>query len=336
MRSTKPPIWLLMSATVASQLALTIFLPSMPALARSFDVAYGTAQLTLSVYLFAFAFAQLAVGPLSDNMGRRPVLLAGLATYVTASLLCGLSISMDMLITARFVQALGCCTAVMIARAIVRDAYAPEYSARVIARASTWLSMAPIIGPILGSVLQVSFGWRAAFAIPGLLAFACGIVFALKCPRETVAPAKRSGKAKVELSSTTLARVFLVMTATAVTSSILFNFTTSGNSQLLSESFAGVIEDPAVLGALLAALFQPDAPLAVKGIGGYHLICDADNEAVVAELRRRKARDAKPFAVMVANLASLDRIVRASAAERTLLASPAAPIEITPATVSAS
>ena len=78
MRSTKPPIWLLMSATVASQLALTIFLPSMPALARSFDVAYGTAQLTLSVYLFAFAFAQLAVGPLSDSVGRRPVLLGSL------------------------------------------------------------------------------------------------------------------------------------------------------------------------------------------------------------------------------------------------------------------
>jgi DHA1 family bicyclomycin/chloramphenicol resistance-like MFS transporter len=77
MRTTKPPIWLLMSATVSSQMALTIFLPSLPTIARDLGVSYGTAQLTLSVYLFAFAFAQLAVGPLSDNLGRRPVLLAG-------------------------------------------------------------------------------------------------------------------------------------------------------------------------------------------------------------------------------------------------------------------
>ena len=72
MRTTKPPIWLLMSATVSSQMALTIFLPSLPTIATELNVSYGTAQLTLSIYLFAFAFAQLAVGPLSDNLGRRP------------------------------------------------------------------------------------------------------------------------------------------------------------------------------------------------------------------------------------------------------------------------
>ena len=69
MRTTKPPIWLLMSATVSSQMALTIFLPSLPTIANELSVSYGTAQLTLSIYLFAFAFAQLAVGPLSDNLG---------------------------------------------------------------------------------------------------------------------------------------------------------------------------------------------------------------------------------------------------------------------------
>jgi len=104
------------------------------------------------------------------------------------------------------------------------------------------------VAAVLTGLLIKWAGWRAAFAVPALIAFACGIVFALNCPRETVAPAKRGGKAKVELSSATLARVFFVMTATAVTSSILFNFTTNGNSQLLSESFRGVIEDPALAG----------------------------------------------------------------------------------------
>ena len=67
----------------------------------------------------------------------------------------------------RFLQALGCCAAVMIARAVVRDAYEPQDSAKLLARASTWISLAPIVGPILGSYLQVAFGWRAAFGALG-------------------------------------------------------------------------------------------------------------------------------------------------------------------------
>jgi predicted MFS family arabinose efflux permease len=99
-------------------------------------------------------------------------------------------------------------------------------------------------------------GWRAAFAVPGLIAIACGIAFAFACPREEHAPSKgKGGKAKVVLTPAMLVRAFAVMTAAAATSSILFNFTTNGNSQLLSESFRGVIEDPAVLGALLAVIY---------------------------------------------------------------------------------
>jgi MFS family permease len=98
-------------------------------------------------------------------------------------------------------------------------------------------------------------GWRAAFVVPGLLAIVCGIVFALVCPKETEAPSKRKGKATVVMSPALLVRAFTVMTAAAVTGSLLFNFTTNGNSQLLSERFLGVIEDPAVLGILLAAIY---------------------------------------------------------------------------------
>jgi MFS family permease len=98
-------------------------------------------------------------------------------------------------------------------------------------------------------------GWRAAFAIPGILAIVCGIIFAVKCPHETEAPGKRKGKAQVVLSPALLLRAFTVMTAAAVTGSLLFNFTTNGNSQLLTERFVGVVEDPAVLGALLAIVY---------------------------------------------------------------------------------
>jgi MFS family permease len=98
-------------------------------------------------------------------------------------------------------------------------------------------------------------GWRSAFAVPGLACIACGIAFALVCPRETEAPARRKGGAKVVLAPAALARVFTVMTAVAIGASLLFNFTTNGNAQLLSERFRAIIQDPALLGLLLAAVY---------------------------------------------------------------------------------
>lgn len=164
------PILLLISVMLMMQpLSTDLYLASLPSLASGFNVPVSTVQLTLTLFVIGFGGAQLIVGPLSDRFGRRPVLLIGLVLYIAASALCALSQSIDLLIAARFLQALGCCTAVIIARAIVRDAYALEDSARVIARASTWISLAPIFGPILGSYLQVSFGWRAAFVALGIL-----------------------------------------------------------------------------------------------------------------------------------------------------------------------
>ncbi len=163
------PILVLVTAMLMMQpLSTDLYLASLPSLASVFNVPVATVQLTLSLFVIGFGSAQLLVGPLSDRFGRRPVLLTGLGLYVAASALCALSQSIELLIAARFLQALGCCAAVMIARAIVRDAYAPEHSARVIARASTWISLAPIIGPILGSWLQVTFGWRSAFVALGI------------------------------------------------------------------------------------------------------------------------------------------------------------------------
>jgi len=165
------PLLVLVTALLMMQpLSTDLYLASLPSLATVFTVPVSTVQLTLSVFVIGFGGAQLIIGPLSDRFGRRPVLLVGLVLYVAASALCALAQSINLLIAARFLQALGCCTAVIIARAIVRDAYAPEDSARLIARASTWISLAPIFGPILGSYLQVRYGWRAAFVALGVFA----------------------------------------------------------------------------------------------------------------------------------------------------------------------
>jgi len=163
------PLLLLITAMMMMQpLSTDLYLASLPSLVSGFGVPVATVQLTLSLFVIGFGSAQLVIGPLSDRFGRRPVLLTGLGLYVAASALCGLAQSIELLIAARFLQSLGCCAAVMIARAVVRDAYAPEDSARFLARASTYISLAPIIGPILGAYLQVAFGWRAAFIALGM------------------------------------------------------------------------------------------------------------------------------------------------------------------------
>lgn len=99
------------------------------------------------------------------------------------------------------------------------------------------------------------FGWRYAFAVPGLLSIVLGFLFMYVCPKELQSPSKKSKKSAVSVPPALLAHLFMVMTAVAVTSSLIFNFTTNGNFQLLSDRFIGLIEDPATLGAMLAVIY---------------------------------------------------------------------------------
>jgi MFS transporter, DHA1 family, multidrug resistance protein len=187
-----PLLVLIIGFLMLQPLSTDLYLASLPSLATTFQVPASTVQLTLSLFVIGFGGAQLIIGPLSDRFGRRPVVLAGLAVYVFASALCALSPSIKMLIAARFLQALGCCSAVIMGRAIVRDAYDPAHSARIVARASSWLSLAPLIGPILGSYLQVSFGWRAAFVALGLLSAAVLAVTVIFLPETNLHKDKRA------------------------------------------------------------------------------------------------------------------------------------------------
>ncbi|MFA7281689.1 MAG: multidrug effflux MFS transporter [Sterolibacterium sp.] len=156
-------LWLITGCLMLQPLSTDLYLPSLPHLATYFAVTPAVVQQTLSLFVFGFATAQLISGPLSDRFGRRPVLFGGLLTYLAASIACGLAPSITLLVLGRFVQAVGCCTAVVIARAIIRDAFEPAEGARMIAKASSIFSLAPILGPILGGYLQIAFGWRAAF-----------------------------------------------------------------------------------------------------------------------------------------------------------------------------
>ena len=110
------------------------------------------------------------------------------------------------------------------------------------------------VAAILTGFLVKHAGWKAAFVVPGLLALLCGVLFLLLAPREAVAPARRP-KRSVDLPRAVMARVLLVMTLAAISSSLIFNFTTNGNGHLLTERLRGVIDDPARIGVLLAIAY---------------------------------------------------------------------------------
>ncbi len=127
-------------------------------------------QLTLSVFLAGFACGQIFYGPLSDRYGRRPIMLGGLIVYCAGSIGCVFAQSIEVLIAARFVQALGACAGPVIGRAVVRDLWGASESARIIAYMGGAMAIAPLLGPTLGGFLTVLFGWQSNFAFLLLVA----------------------------------------------------------------------------------------------------------------------------------------------------------------------
>ncbi|HEX5394487.1 MAG TPA: multidrug effflux MFS transporter [Rhodocyclaceae bacterium] len=171
-------ILLITGCLMLQPISTDLYLASLPHLATEFNVSPAVVQQTLSLFAIGFGLAQLVSGPLSDRYGRRPIMLGGLATYIAASIACALAPSIQMLIAARFVQAVGVCTAIVVARAVIRDCYTPQEGAQRIARASSYMAFAVISGPIIGAQLQAHFGWRAAFmlhALVSLLVFAATV-----------------------------------------------------------------------------------------------------------------------------------------------------------------
>lgn len=156
---------LLTTLVALGPLSTDVYLPALPTLARVFSSDAARVQLTLSVFLAGFACGQLFYGPLSDRFGRRPVLLGGLILYFLSSVACIFASSIEMLIAARFVQALGACSGPVLGRAIVRDVWGANDSARIIAYMGGAMAIAPLVGPTLGGFLTVLFGWQANFAV---------------------------------------------------------------------------------------------------------------------------------------------------------------------------
>ncbi|SLN32050.1 multidrug effflux MFS transporter [Oceanibacterium hippocampi] len=231
-----PPLYVLVLATMTGPLALNIIVPSMPGMAREFDVDFETIQFTLTFYLIGVAFGQLIYGPLSDRFGRRPLILIGAALFTAASLVTAFADSANWVIVGRIVQALGACSGMVLTRAIVRDIYSRERSASMLGYIMMAMAVAPATAPAIGGYIDAWVGWRASFVLVGGL----GLVVFVAC--------------LTQLSETNLKR--------NETLDLLGQF----------RSFGKLLRSPAYVGYTGCAAFTVGAFFAFLSTGPYYII----------------------------------------------------------------
>ena len=171
--------------TALGPLATDMYLPSLPAIAGDLGTTTAGAQLTLSAFLLGFAVGQFVYGPVSDRLGRRPVLLFGLGLFVLASVACTLAPTIEALVGARFVQALGASGPIVLARAMVRDLYEGAHAGRELSRMGAIMGLVPAVAPVLGGVLHTAAGWRANFVATVVFGCALAAIAAAMIP-ETI------------------------------------------------------------------------------------------------------------------------------------------------------
>ncbi|MDX3189381.1 multidrug effflux MFS transporter [Streptomyces sp. MN03-5084-2B] len=151
--------------TAFGPLSIDMYLPALPRMAADLHAADSTVQLTLSAFIVGLALGQLVVGPLSDALGRRGPLLAGLVLYVVGSVLCAVSPDAWLLVAARLVQALGAAAGIVIARATVRDLFSGTAMTKFFSTLMLVSGLAPILAPLIGGQLLNWTSWRGVFVV---------------------------------------------------------------------------------------------------------------------------------------------------------------------------
>lgn len=185
---------LTLAALVAlGPMSTDMYLPALPRIANELNAGATSVQLTLSIFLFGFAVAQLFYGPLSDRYGRKPVMAVGLIIFVIASIGCALAEDINTLMFFRLLQALGGSAGPVIGRAIVRDIYDAKESGRALSHIGSIMALAPAFAPILGGVFAATMGWHSIFWF--LVAYGIlGLLFFLLKVKESAPVAKRHPK----------------------------------------------------------------------------------------------------------------------------------------------
>ncbi|HQU47796.1 MAG TPA: MFS transporter [Casimicrobiaceae bacterium] len=244
---------LLNVAHALDHLMLLVFATAVGAIASDFGVARWEDLMPFATGAFVmFGLGSLPAGRLGDHWGRRAMMLVFFFGLGAASILVALTRSPWQLAIA--LALVGAFAAIYHPVGIPMLVQGADRPGRVIGVNGLAGNLGIAAAALSTGFLVKYFGWRSAFVVPGLVSIACGLAFARIAPDETAPPSKRAPK-QVDLPMKTLARVFIVLTITSTLGSLVFNFTTNGNGELLNERLAAVTRDPATLGMLLATVY---------------------------------------------------------------------------------
>src|SRR5256886_10147049 len=174
---------MLVLMTGVAPISLYMLVPALPVLATNFGRDISIAQMTVSLYMVGIACSQIIMGPLSDKFGRRPVLLAGLGLMVAASIGCSLAETLPQLIAARFFQALGGASGMVVSRAIIRDLYSRDRISSMISLVIGVMMVAQMLSALAGGLLETAFGWRAIFYSITAASLGVAVLISVALPR---------------------------------------------------------------------------------------------------------------------------------------------------------
>ena len=190
--ANRSTVILLAAMAAVGQFASNIYTPSLPSVAADLGVSHGASQTTLAVFLAAFALAQLFVGPLADQYGRKPTLMTGMAVFIAGTILCSVAPDYPTLLTGRIIQGVGAAAGIVVSRATTRDSFEGIELARVLASVTIVFALVPGLTPLIGGIVEQGLGWRATFWMTSLLGLLLAAIVMHRLPETLAAPRRVS------------------------------------------------------------------------------------------------------------------------------------------------
>jgi MFS family permease len=248
------PSLLLNIGHALDHLFLLIFATAVGAIAADFGVGRWEDLMPYTVGAFVmFGIGSVPAGRLGDLWGRRRMMVVFFHGMGLSAI--GVALTQGPWAMAVALTVLGAFSAIYHPVGIPMLVQHATHPGRTIGVNGLAGNLGIALAALITGFLVEHFGWRAAFAVPGVLSIACGLWFARAAPAEGTSPARAKARAVVQLPRALVVRTFVVMVASATTGSLLFNMTTNGNAQLMAQRLDGLVSDPSTLGMLLAVVY---------------------------------------------------------------------------------